>query len=251
VTVSEQGLIVPDAGELALPEYRKPGDGNHPPLGYPGYKSTALRHPKQPLVLLPQRLTEVTGPLLGDDLISMQDADLTTQHAGEPQGQRIIVFGQVRDSGGRPVPDTLIEIWQTNAAGRYRHTREHHPAPLDPNFTGVGRAITDQGGRYRFITIQPGSYPWGNHHNAWRPAHIHYSLFGRAFTQRLVTQMYFPGDPLLPLDPIYNSVPDEKARARMVAEFSISDTQPEWALAYRFDIVLRGREQSIFEEAHA
>jgi protocatechuate 3,4-dioxygenase beta subunit len=197
VTVSEQGLIAGGSGRLTLPEYMKPRDGNHPPLGYPGYNSTALRHPKQPLVLLPQRLTEVTGPLLGDDLISMQDADLTTQHAG------------------------------------------------------VGRAITDQGGRYRFITIQPGSYPWGNHYNAWRPAHIHMSLFGRAFTQRLVTQMYFPGDPLLPLDPIYNSVPDEKARALMVAEFSIEDTQPEWALAYRFDIVLRGREQSVFEEAHA
>jgi protocatechuate 3,4-dioxygenase beta subunit len=180
----------------------------------------------------------------------MGDADLTTQHAGEPQGQRIIVFGQVRDSGGRPVPDTLIEIWQTNAAGRYRHAREHHPAPLDPNFDGIGRAITDAGGRYRFITIQPGSYPWGNHYNAWRPAHIHFSLFGRAFTQRLVTQMYFPGDPLLPIDPIYNSVPEPKARERMVAEFSIQDTQPEWALAYRFDIVLRGREASVFEEGH-
>jgi protocatechuate 3,4-dioxygenase beta subunit len=218
VTVSERGLIVPDSGKLVLPEYMKPQEGNHPPPGFSGYKSTALRHPKQPLVLLPQRLTEVTGPLLGDDLITMQDADLTTQHAGEPQGQRIIVSGRVLDSGGKPVPDTLIEIWQTNAAGRYR-----------------------------FITIAPGAYPWGNHYNAWRPAHIHMSLFGRAFTQRLVTQMYFPGDPLLPLDPIYNSVPDEKARALMVAEFSIEDTQPEWALAYRFDIVLRGRSQSVFE----
>jgi protocatechuate 3,4-dioxygenase beta subunit len=248
VTVSGQGLVVAGAdGKLALPSYMRPQPGNHPPLDFSGYKSTALRHPKQSLVLLPHRLTEVTGPLLGDDLITMQDADLTTQHAGEPQGQRIIVFGQVRDSGGRPVPDTLIEIWQTNAAGRYRHAREHHPAPLDPNFDGVGRAITDAGGRYRFITIQPGSYPWGNHYNAWRPAHIHFSLFGRAFTQRLVTQMYFPGDPLLPLDPIYNSVPDEKARERMVAEFSITDTQPEWALAYRFDIVLRGLGTTVFE----
>ncbi len=222
MTVSEQGLIVPGSGELALPEYMKPQPGNHPPLDSPGYKSTALRHPRQPLVLLPHRLTEVTGPLLGDELITMGDADLTTQHAGEPQGQRIIVFGQVRDSDGRPVPDTLVEIWQTNAAGRYRHSREHHPAPLDPNFTGVGRAITDQGGRYRFI----------------------------AFTQRLVTQMYFPGDPLLAYDPIYNSVPDEKSKLAMVAEFSIEDTQPEWALAYRFDIVLRGRSQSVFEEPH-
>jgi protocatechuate 3,4-dioxygenase beta subunit len=249
MTVSQHRLVIPHApGELILPTYAKPEPGNHPPLDFPPYKSTGLRHPTKALVLLPHRLTEVTGPLLGVDLITMSDADLTTGHAGEPQGQRIIVFGQVRDSGGKPVPDTLVEIWQTNAAGRYRHSREHHPAPLDPNFDGVGRAITDQGGRYRFITIQPGSYPWGNHYNAWRPAHIHFSLFGRAFTQRLVTQMYFPGDPLLPLDPIYNSVPDEKARQRMIAAFSIEDTQPEWALAYRFDIVLRGREASIFED---
>jgi protocatechuate 3,4-dioxygenase, beta subunit len=247
VTVSDQGLVPPPSGKLALPEYMRPQPGNHPPLDFPGYKSTALRHPKKPLVLLPHRLTEVTGPLLSDDLITMQDADLTTQHGGEPQGQRIIVSGRVLDSDGRPVPDTLIEIWQANAAGRYRHKREHHPAPLDPNFDGVGRVITDSGGRYRFITIQPGSYPWGNHYNAWRPAHIHFSLFGRAFTQRLITQMYFPGDPLLPLDPIYNSVPDEKARLRMIAGFSIEDTQPEWALAYRFDIVLRGRNATVFE----
>src|SRR5487761_848749 len=173
------------------------------------------------LVLPPQRLTEVTGPLLGDDLITPTDSDLTTQHAGEPQGQRIIVSGRVLDSDGRPVPDTLIEIWQTNA-----------------------------GGRYRFITIAPGAYPWGNHHNAWRPAHIHFSLFGRAFTQRLVSQMYFQGDPLLAYDPIYNSVTDPAARTRMIAEFSMDDTQPEWALGYRFDIVLRGRRQSVFEEAH-
>jgi len=160
------------ARELALPVYERPS-GVHPPLDFAGYRSTALRHPKRPPVLLPHRLTEVTGPLLGDELITPTDADLTTQHAGEPQGQRIIVAGRVLDSDGRPVPDTLIEIWQTNAGGRYRHWREHHPAPLDPNFDGIGRCITDSGGRYRFITIQPGSYPWGNHYNAWRPAHIH------------------------------------------------------------------------------
>jgi protocatechuate 3,4-dioxygenase beta subunit len=202
----------------------------HPPLDFEGYRSTALRHPKQPLVLLPHRLTEVTGPLLGDQLIVPTDSDLTTQHDGEPQGQRIILTGRVLDSDGR-----------------YRHAREHHPAPLDPNFDGIGRAITDSGGRYRFITIQPGSYPWGNHHNAWRPAHIHFSLFGRAFTQRLVTQMYFPGDPLLPLDPIFNSVPDEKARQRMISRFDIELTQPEWALGYHWDIVLRGRGATVFE----
>ena len=251
MTVSDQGLGVSEAGKLALPEYARPQPGNHPPLDFAGYKSTALRHPKQPLVLLPHRLTEVTGPLLGDDVITMADADLTTQKAGEPIGQRIIVFGQVRDSDGRPVPDTLIEIWQANAAGRYLHAREHHPAPIDPNFDGIGRCITDTGGRYRFITIQPGAYPWGNHYNAWRPAHIHLSLFGRAFTQRLVTQMYFPGDPLLEYDPIFNSVPDEKARQRMISQFSLDDTQPEWALAYKFDIVLRGRNATVFEEPHA
>src|SRR5580704_8921801 len=205
------------SGELALPSYERPS-GVHPPLDFAGYRSTALRHPKRPLVLLPHRLTEVTGPLLGDDLITATDADLTTQHAGEPQGQRIILAGRVLDSDGRPVPDTLIEIWQTNA-----------------------------GGRYRFVTIQPGAYPWGNHYNAWRPAHIHFSLFGRAFTQRLVTQMYFPGDPLLPLDPIFNSVPDEKARQRMIAGFDIELTQPEWALGYHWDIVLRGRDATAFE----
>ncbi len=227
------------SGELALPTYERPL-GVQPPLDFAGYRSTALRHPKQPLVLLPHRLTEVTGPLLGDDLITPTDADLTTQHAGEPQGQRIILAGRVLDSDGRPVPDTLIEIWQTNS-------REHHPAPLDPNFDGIGRAITDSAGRYRFVTIRPGAYPWGNHYNAWRPAHIHFSLFGRAFTQRIVTQMYFPGDPLLPLDPIFNSVPDEKARQRMIAGFDMDLTQPEWALGYTWDIVLRGRSASVFE----
>jgi protocatechuate 3,4-dioxygenase beta subunit len=244
--IRSASLATTDTGKLVLPSYERPA-GLHPPLDFGGYRSTALRHPKQPLVLLEHRLTEVTGPLLGEQLITATDADLTTQHDGEPQGQRIILTGRVLDSDGRPVPDTLIEIWQTNAAGRYRHWREHHPAPLDPNFDGIGRAITDSAGRYRFITIAPGSYPWGNHYNAWRPAHIHFSLFGRAFTQRLVTQMYFPGDPLLPLDPIFNSVPDEEARQRMIAGFDIELTQPEWALGYRWDIVLRGRSATVFE----
>ena len=246
MTAEVSTTAVTGSGQLALPSYERPL-GVHPPLDFAGYRSTALRHPKRPLVLLPHRLTEVTGPLLGEDLITATDADLTTQHAGEPQGQRIILAGRVLDSDGRPVPDTLIEIWQTNAGGRYRHSREHHPAPVDPNFDGIGRAITDSAGRYRFVTIQPGAYPWGNHHNAWRPAHIHFSLFGRAFTQRLVTQMYFPGDPLQPLDPIFNSVPDEKARQRMIASFDMDLTQPEWALGYTWDIVLRGRASSVFE----
>ena len=235
-----------DARELALPAYERALDV-HPPLDSPGYRSTALRHPKKPLVLLPHRLTEITGPLLGSDLITATDADLTTQHAGEPIGERIIVHGHVLDEDGRGVPNALVELWQANACGRYVHVSDQHPAPLDPNFTGAGRAQADADGYYRFVTVKPGAYPWGNHHNAWRPAHIHFSLFGRAFTQRLVTQMYFPGDPLLPLDPIYNSVPDEQARQRMVSRFDIELTQPEWALGYEWDIVLRGRGAAVFE----
>ena len=178
-----------------------------------------------------------------------QDADLTTQHGGEPQGQRIIVFGQVRDSGGRPVPDTLVEIWQTNAAGRYAHRADRHPAPLDPNFTGAGRCRTGADGSYRFTTVKPGPYPWRNHDNAWRPAHIHFSLFGTAFPYRLITQMYFPGDPLLELDGIFMTVPNPEARQRLVARFDHATSRPHYAIGYRFDIVLRGREETPLEGA--
>ncbi|HET8614428.1 MAG TPA: protocatechuate 3,4-dioxygenase subunit beta [Actinomycetales bacterium] len=240
---------VPSAGGFRLPRYAK-AQGVHPPLDSPDYRSTALRHPKQPLVLLPQNLTEVTGPLLGEGRVRPEDADLTRQHAGEPIGQRIIVSGRVLDAGGKVVPDTLLEIWQANAAGRYRHLRDQWPAPLDPNFDGVGRVLTDSAGRYSFTTVQPGAYPWGNHHNAWRPAHIHLSLFGRAFTQRLVTQLYFPGDPLQPYDPIMQSIRDERARQRLVARFDLETTQPQWALSYHFDVVLRGPDATPFEEAH-
>jgi protocatechuate 3,4-dioxygenase, beta subunit len=243
--VAETSLQPP--GGLAVPGYRR-DDGSQPALLHPDYRSTVLRAPSRPLVLLPHTLTEVTGPLLGEGRIGETDHDLTRQHAGEPQGQRIIVHGRVLDGDGRPVPRTLLEIWQTNAAGRYAHQADQHPAPLDPNFTGVGRCLTDEAGGYRFITIRPGAYPWRNHHNAWRPAHIHFSVFGRAFTQRLITQMYFPGDPLFPLDPIFNSVPDERARQRMISSFDLSATVPEWALAYRFDIVLRGRDATPFED---
>jgi protocatechuate 3,4-dioxygenase beta subunit len=229
--------------------YHRPA-GVHPPLAWPDYKSTLLRAPSQPLVLLPQRLTEITGPLFGESRIRPADNDLTAQHDGEPVGQRIIVHGRVLDSDGRPVPNTLLEIWQTNAAGRYRHARDTWPAPLDPNFTGLGRAVTDAAGRYRFVTIKPGAYPWGNHDNAWRPAHIHFSLFGRAFTQRLVTQMYFPDDPLFAYDPIFLSVPDEKARNRLIARFDLAETRPNWALAFEFAIVLRGRDGTPMEDAH-
>ncbi|MDN5932899.1 MAG: protocatechuate 3,4-dioxygenase subunit beta, partial [Pseudonocardia sp.] len=202
--------------------------------------------PSQAPVVLPQRLTEVTGPVSAGP----SDHDLTAQHGGEPIGQRIVVFGRVLDADGRAVPDSLVEIWQANAAGRYAHARDDWPAPLDPNFTGGGRVITGSDGSYSFTTIKPGAYPWGNHHNAWRPAHIHLSLFGRAFTQRLVTQMYFPDDPLFAQDPIFNSVPDEKARRRMVSTFDLDATRPDRALAYRFDIVLRGHDQTPFEEPH-
>jgi protocatechuate 3,4-dioxygenase, beta subunit len=232
---------------LVLPRYRVP-EGVHPPLDSPGYKSTARRHPAEPLMLIPQRLTEVTGPVLGEGRLGELDHDLTRQHVGEPLGQRIIVHGRVLEEDGRPVPNTLVEAWQANAAGRYRHTVDNWPAPLDPNFTGVGRCLTDSEGRYRFVTIKPGAYPWRNHDNAWRPAHIHFSLFGRAFTQRLVTQMYFPDDPLFFQDPIFNSVRDEKARQRMISSYDHETTMPEWALGFHFDLVLRGPEASVFEE---
>lgn len=224
--------------------------GVHPPLASPAYRSTSLRAPSQPPVLLAHNLTEVTGPLLGSERVRAGDADLTRAHDGEPLGQRIIVYGQVRDSDGRPVPNTLVEIWQANAAGRYRHVVDNWPAPLDPNFTGAGRTLTDDLGNFRFITIKPGIYPWGNHPNAWRPAHIHFSLFGRAFASRLVTQMYFPDDPLLPFDPIFNSVPDPRGRAAMISAFDLESTEPNWALAFRFDIILRGAGATPFEEPH-
>lgn len=226
---------------------------SHPPLDYPDYKSTALRHPKQPLILLPQRLTELTGPVLGEDRLGELDHDLTRQHEGEPIGQRIIVHGHVREDDGRPVPNTLVEVWQANAGGRYRHRWDTWPSPIDPNFSGVGRCLTDGDGYFRFVTIKPGIYPWGNHENAWRPAHIHFSLFGRAFTQRLVTQMYFPDDPLFFQDPMWNSVHDRnpKAAQRMVCAFDYGSTEEQWALAFRWDIVLRGEEATPMEEPHA
>jgi protocatechuate 3,4-dioxygenase beta subunit len=187
-------------------------------------------------------LSEVTGPLFGAQDVVAGACDLTRQHKGKPLGERIIVSGRVLDENGRPVPHTLVEIWQANAAGRYLHKRDQHHAPLDPNFTGEGHALTDEQGRYRFITIRPGEYPWGNHYNAWRPQHIHFSVFGPAFATRIVTQMYFPGDPLLPFDPIFNCTADEKARNRLISQFDWESTIPQEALGYRFDIILRGRD---------
>ena len=219
-----------------------------PPLLYPRYQSTIKRAPAEPLIRIPPNFADLTAPVYGYLPLGEVDSDLTRQHAGEPLGERIIVAGSVVDEDGRPQRNTLIEIWQANAAGRYLHVRDDHPAPLDPNFTGAGRVMTDDEGRYRFVTIKPGAYPWRNHPNAWRPAHIHFSLFGESFQSRLVTQMYFPNDPLFAYDPIMQSVPDEAARMRMVSSFDLSLTEPVWALGYRFDIVLRGRNSTPFEE---
>ena len=223
--------------EVVLPD--DPSFGPEVQVDYPGYRSTEWRAPRRPLVSLPEEFHSLAGPVFGEDALEPSDADLTRQHEGEPLGERIIVTGRVVDEDGRPVRNALVEVWQANAAGRYRHDVDRHPAPLDPNFSGAGRVLTGDDGRYRFVTVKPGAYPWGNHENAWRPAHIHFSLFGRALTERLVTQMYFPGDPLLPLDPIFNAVRDERARGLLVARFDLAATEPEWALGYEWDVVLR------------
>ncbi|MYW06526.1 protocatechuate 3,4-dioxygenase subunit beta [Streptomyces sp. SID3343] len=211
-----------------------------PEFAWPAYKSTELRSPRHELVIPPSGTTELYGPVFGPTDVHPLDADLTRQHAGHPLGERIVVGGRVLDEAGRPLRNQLVEVWQANAAGRYPHKGDRHAAPLDPNFTGAGRCLTDDRGRYRFVTVKPGAYPWRNHHNAWRPAHIHFSLFGTAFTQRLVTQMYFPGDPLFAYDPIFNAVREASARRRMIAAFDIDTTESEWALGYRWDIVLGG-----------
>ena len=224
--------------------------GTHPPLVHPPYKSTVFRGPKRKLVLSKQTLSELTVPVYGQADLGPLDSDLTKNGAtnGEPLGERIIVEGRVLDEDGRPVPHTLIEVWQANAAGRYIHKRDQHPAPLDPNFYGAGRCVTDENGKYRFVSIKPGPYPWANHHNAWRPAHIHFSLFGNHLLSRLVTQMYFPGDPLLPFDPIYNGVPDAAARERLISKFSLDITEPGHATGFQFDIYLRGRRETPMEQ---
>lgn len=227
--------------------YRRYDPNGQPASLYPAYRATVQRAPRHPLIILPHTLSEITGPVYGHQDVAETDNDLTRQHAGEPLGERVIVKGRVLDDSGRPVPGTLVEIWQANAAGRYRHNQDDHSAPLDPNFTGSGRTLTDANGGYQFVTIKPGAYPWENHANAWRPAHIHFSLFGQAFATRLITQMYFPGDPLLAYDPIWQAIPDERARQRLISRFDLEVTKPDWALGFRFDIVLRGREATPFE----
>jgi len=224
-----------------------------PPYLHPAYASTIKRAPQRPLIPLPQTLSELTGPLYGTDNIQPLDNDLTRNAVknGEPLGERIIVTGHVLDEYNRPIPNALIEIWQTNACGRYIQKNDQHPAPLDPNFTGTGRVLTDSNGEYRFTTIKPGAYPWRNHPNAWRPAHIHFSLFGTNFLSRLITQMYFPGDPLLAFDPILQGIPDKAAQQRLVSDYDHKVTQPEWALGYRFNIVLCGGQMTPFENRGA
>ena len=221
-----------------------------PPYTYPDYLATRRRAPQMSLLPGPGGLAELGGPVFGRDRVAPGDADLTAQHEGTPLGQRIIVAGRVLDSDGRPVRGGLVEVWQANSAGRYRHPGDDHPAPLDPNFSGFGRALTDGDGNYRFTTVRPGAYPWRNHANAWRPAHIHFSLFGIELRQRLVTQMYFENDPLFFQDPIFNSVPAD-ARQLLICRLDIENTIPDVALAYRFDIVLRGARQTPFEDEDA
>ncbi len=224
-----------------------PEDAGQPPSLHPPYRSTVDRSPRQPLIKIPQTLTERTGP--AKNLMGPARADLTTQHAGVPIGQRIVVSGRVLDEQHRPVANTVVEIWQANAAGRYIHVADQWNAPVDPNFTGAGLVVTDSEGRYQYTTIRPGAYPWGNHENAWRPAHIHLSLLGPAFATRLVTQMYFPDDPLIEIDPIAGAVP-EPYRQRMVARFDIATTRASFALGYLFDVVLRGHAATAFEDRH-
>jgi len=219
-----------------------------PPLLYPDYKSTILRSPTKPLMIVKEHLKDLSLPVFGESMVQKYDNDLTKNGRinGEPLGERIRVSGKVMDEDGRPIPNALVEIWQANSAGRYIHKAEIHDAPLDPNFLGAGRTLTDSHGMYSFYSIKPGAYPWGNHYNAWRPNHIHFSLIGRQFEQRLVTQMYFPGDPLFEFDPIFQSVPAH-ARDLLIAKFRMDQTEPEFALAYEFNIVLNGKNKTHFE----
>jgi len=238
-----------EVGVSDTTSYFEPRDGTQPEYLHRPYRSTLKRAPEQPPVRIPASASELTGPRVGARDLAGGSWDLTAGSRGEPLGERIQIGGRVIDENGRPVAHTLIEIWQCNAAGRYLHAGDQHDAPLDPCFTGQGRVLTDEHGRYRFKTVRPGAYPWRNHYNAWRPAHVHFSLFGACFATRLVTQMYFHGDPLLELDPIYNGIADARARARMVASLDFEHSQPEYALGYRFDLCLRGRAETPWERA--
>jgi len=219
-----------------------------PPMIYKDYKSTRLRNPTKPLIPVPEELAALELPVYGDSIIGELDNDLTKNACvnGAPIGERMVVHGKVMDENGKGIPNVLLEVWQCNSAGRYIHKLDRHDAPLDPNFHGAGRTMTDKFGKYHFYTIKPGAYPWGNHTNAWRPAHIHFSLFGHQFGSRLITQMYFPNDPLFEFDPIFNSVPKE-AQQLLVADFKLKYTKPNFALGYEFNIVLRGKNQTPVE----
>jgi protocatechuate 3,4-dioxygenase beta subunit len=232
-------------------ERRGAGDSTRVLVDYPPYRSSLLRHPTKAAQQADPEGAELFAPVFGNLDVDPLEADLTVQHLGEPVGERIVVTGRVVDADGRPVRSQLVEIWQANAGGRYLHQRDQHPAALDPNFTGTGRCLTDADGVYRFTTIKPGPYPWRNHHNAWRPAHIHFSLFGTDFTQRMITQMYFPGDPLFALDPIYQAIPDQAARDRLVANYDHDVSRHEWCLGYRWDIVLTGSHRTPLEPEQA
>jgi protocatechuate 3,4-dioxygenase beta subunit len=234
-------------GRTTSAGYRRPRGGTQPEYLHPPYKSSVKRAPARPLVHLPHSHSEVTGPSFGGECAEGGACDLTRDAKGTALGERIIVTGRVLDEDGRPLRQSLVEIWQANAAGRYLHDADQHDAPLDPHFTGSARLLTDDEGRYRVVTIKPGAYPWGNHANAWRPAHIHFSVFGPAFATRLVTQMYFPGDPLLAEDPIFNCTADARARRRLVSAFDWQTTTPGYALGYGFDIVLAGRDATPLE----
>jgi len=227
--------------------FARPGPGTTPPYLYPDYASTVKRSPRRAPIRFDHTLSELTGPIFADRWAGPDVTDLTRTHKGAQLGERIIVEGRVLDEDGRPVPGTLLELWQCNAAGRYHHPVDQHDAPLDPNFTGAGQAVTDDDGRYRFVTIKPVAYPWRNSPNAWRPAHLHFGVFGGGFVTRLITQMYFPGDPLLQYDPIYQSTADAAARERLIAAYDPNLSEPEWALGYAFDMVLRGRDATPFE----
>jgi len=233
--------------EREVEPFRRYEPGTQPAYDVPGYGSTHKRHPQESLVRLPHTITETTGPRFSPAHFR-PIPDLSAVDRKAALGERIIVHGRITDENGRPLPRTIVEIWQANASGRYQHPGDKHDAPIDPNFRGEGRVYTDDQGWYRFTSIKPGAYPWRNLHNAWRPNHIHFSFFGSGFAARLITQMYFPGDPLLPFDPIYNSIPDESARQRLICRFDWDTTVPLEALGYRFDIVLRGRDATPWEE---
>jgi len=246
---STQAEVSREIADISAAYQASGREETQPRLDYGPYRSSLLRHPTKDLHHADPETIELWAPCFGQRDVSPLEADLTIQDGGEPLGERIVVTGRVLDGQGRPVAGQLVEIWQANAGGRYIHKRDQHPAPLDPHFTGVGRCLTGPDGTYRFQTIKPGPYPWKNHHNAWRPAHIHFSLFGTDFTQRMVTQMYFPGDPLFALDPIYQAITDQRARDRLVATYDHDVTQHEWSTGYRWDIVLTGGQRTLMEES--